>query len=44
MTDCTIATTDIGLVDWVKSGVKRFVEITDLGEIHWLLGIEIKRD
>ena len=42
--DCTIAATNIALVDWVKSGVKRFVEITDLGEIHWLLGIEVKRD
>jgi len=42
--DCTIVATSIGLVDWVKDGVKKFVEITDLGEIHWLLGIELKRD
>ena len=42
--DCTIAATNIALVDWVKSGVKKFVKITDLGEIHWLLGIEVKRD
>jgi len=40
----TITTTNIALVDWVKSEVKRFVEITNLGEIHWLLGIEVKRD
>ena len=42
--DCTIAATSIGLVDWMKGGVKEFVEITDLEEIHWLLGIELKRN
>ena len=42
--DCTIAVTSIRLVDWVKDGVKESVEIMDLGEIHWLLGIELKRD
>jgi len=31
-------------VNWVKNSVKEFVEITDLGEIYWLLGIELKRD
>jgi len=31
-------------VNWVKDSVKEFVEITDLGEIYWLLGIELKRD
>jgi len=39
-----IVATSIGLVNWVKDGVKESVEITDLGEIHWLLGIELKRD
>jgi len=28
----------------VKDGVKEFVEIMDLREIYWLLGIELKRD
>lgn len=42
--DCTIAATALKLISWVKEGVKEFVEITDLGEIHWLLGIELKRD
>jgi len=42
--NCTIAVTSIGLVNWAKDGVKEFVEITDLGEIHWLLSIELKRD
>lgn len=41
--DCTIAATSIVLVEWVKNGVREFVEITDMGEVHWLLGIELKR-
>jgi len=32
------------LIDWVKNSIKEFVEIMDIGEIHWLLGIEVKRD
>jgi len=39
-----IAATSIGLVNWVKDGIKEFVEIIDLGEIYWLLGIKLKRD
>ena len=39
-----IAATSIGLVNWVKDGIKEFVEIIDLGEIYWLLGIKWKRD
>jgi hypothetical protein len=27
-----------------KTGISKHVEITNLGELHWLLGIEIKRD
>lgn len=42
--DCTIVAKTLALVDSVKGGVKEHVEITDLGEIHWLLGIEVKRD
>jgi hypothetical protein len=42
--DCTIVATSLVLVDWVKKGIKGHVEIMDLGEIHWLLGIEVKRD
>jgi len=42
--DYTIAVTSIGLVNWAKDGMKEFMEIMDLGEIHWLLGIELKRD
>jgi hypothetical protein len=42
--DCTIAATNIKLIQWVKKGVSEQVEIMDMGEIHWLLGIEIRRD
>jgi hypothetical protein len=36
--------TTIYLVVELKSKLREHVEITDLGELHWLLGIEIKRD
>jgi len=32
------------LVDKFKAKLREHVEITDLGELHWLLGIEIQRD
>ena len=40
--DCTIAATPIFLIKNFKSEIAKHVEITDLGEFHWLLGIEIK--
>ena len=42
--DCTIAATNLALIEHLKHGIKRFVEITDLGELHWLLGIEIRQN
>jgi len=42
--DCTIAATLIVLITDFKVQIARHVKITDLGELHWLLGIEIKRD
>ena len=42
--DCTIAATTVALIDDFKSRIAKHVEITDLGELHWLLGIEIRRD
>ena len=42
--DCTIAATSITLIADFKARISEHVEITDLGELHWLLGIEIKRD
>ena len=42
--DCTIALSKRELIDELKTCIKEFVEITDMGELHWLLGIEVKRD
>src|SRR5882762_9673082 len=42
--DCTIAATTIALVIEFKTALRKHIEVTDLGELHWLLGIEIKRD
>jgi Reverse transcriptase (RNA-dependent DNA polymerase) len=42
--DCTIAATTITLILNFKKKISEHVEITDLGELHWLLGIEIRCD
>lgn len=42
--DCTITATSIAMISEFKSNMKKYVEVTDLGELHWLLGIEIVRN
>ena len=42
--DCTIAASERKLVDDFKARLSKHVEVTDLGELHWMLGIEVKRD
>jgi hypothetical protein len=42
--DCTIAASSLKLVDDFKQGIRQHVEITDLGPIHWVLGIRVDRD
>ncbi|KAF7371239.1 Transcription factor [Mycena sanguinolenta] len=42
--DCTIAASNMTLINEVKAGIAKYVEIVDLGEIHWLLGIKVKRN
>ena len=42
--DCTIAATSPALVMQLKEQLKKHMEITDLGELHWLLGIEVMRN
>jgi len=42
--DCTIAVTSITLIADFKARISEYVDITDLGELHWLLGIKIKSD
>jgi Reverse transcriptase (RNA-dependent DNA polymerase) len=42
--DLTIVTSGKVLMDKVKKKLRTELEVTDLGEIHWLLGIEIRCD
>jgi transposase InsO family protein len=42
--DCTIAARPAEVVIELKEKLGTRVEVTDLGELHWLLGIEIARD
>jgi Reverse transcriptase (RNA-dependent DNA polymerase) len=42
--DCSIAATSLAIMGELKTRIGKFVEVTDLGELHWLLGIEITRD
>ncbi|CAA7262723.1 unnamed protein product [Cyclocybe aegerita] len=38
--DCTIVATALPLIEAFKAEVAKHIEITDLGELHWILGIE----
>ena len=40
--DCTIAASNLRLIDEFKTGLRKHVEVTNLGELHWILGVEIK--
>ena len=42
--DCTIAASTACLVEDLKARLARHVEVTDLGELHWMLGIQIWHD
>ena len=42
--DCTIAASNLTLIEEFKAGLRKHVEVTDLSELHWMLGVEIKRD
>ena len=39
--NCTIAATSLNEIDEFKHDIKKHVEITNLSELHWLLGIEM---
>ena len=41
--DCTITGTSITLILRFKIEIAKYVTITDLGELRWILGIEVKR-
>ena len=42
--DCTIVANTIHLINELKAGLSKHFEVTDLGELHWMLGIEVKHD
>ena len=42
--DLTIVTSTVELMKKVKDEISKDFRITDLGEIHWILGFEVKRD
>ena len=42
--DCTIASSSLDAIAQLKERLRMHVEITDLGELHWLLGIEVSRN
>ena len=42
--NCTIAASTPELVTDFKDSLRKHVEVTDLGELHWMLGIEVRRD
>jgi hypothetical protein len=41
--DCSIVASAQPLIDRFKNGIKKHVEITDMGDLHWILGIEVCR-
>jgi len=42
--DCTIVVNTIRLINELKASLSKHFEVTDLGELHWMLSIEVKRD
>ena len=41
--DCTIVGKGTPIINKFKAEIAKYVEITDLGELHWILGIEVRR-
>ena len=44
MDDLTIITSLLKLMGVVKAALKNDFKISDMGEIHWILGFAVKRD
>ena len=40
--DCTIIANTIHLINELKASLSKHFKVTDLGELHWMLGIEVK--
>jgi hypothetical protein len=41
--DCSVTASSQLLINHFKKMITRHIEITDLGELHWILGIKVKR-
>ena len=41
--DMTLVTLTLAVMEQLKKKIKDIIEVVDAGEIHWLLGIEIRR-
>ena len=41
--DCSIVGKTKALIARFKTEIAKFVDITDMGELHWILGIEVRR-
>ncbi len=39
--DCMLAAKSLEVIATFKQELAEYVEVTDLGELHWLLGMEI---
>jgi hypothetical protein len=42
--DLMIVTSSVVLMDHVKEQLKKDFKLSDMGELHWILGFEVKRD
>jgi hypothetical protein len=42
--DFTMATDSMALIDAFSTGLQKHVELMDLGELHWMLGLEVKHN
>jgi hypothetical protein len=42
--DCTMTATTIQLIHDLKDGLCQHVEVTDLGELHWMLSLKVQHD
>ena len=41
--DCSIAGRPKAIIQKFKIEIQKYVQITDLGDLHWILGIEVRR-
>jgi len=42
--NCTIRSNSIKYIVYFKNSIQEHVEITNIGKLHWLLGLEITRN